>query len=56
MDDILTAISTVGFPIASAAYLLLRMEAKLDKLSEVITGLNVQVQMLRNDLNQDKKS
>jgi hypothetical protein len=34
-------ISSVGFPIATAAYLLLRMETKMDKLTEAIQQLTL---------------
>lgn len=34
-------VSNVGFPIAVSAYLLLRIESKLDKLAEAITTLEI---------------
>lgn len=39
MDEFYTLIANVGFPIAVAAYLLLRMEAKLDLLTVAISRL-----------------
>lgn len=39
MEEILKAISTVGFPIAVAAFVLIRIEPKLTKLIEAITTL-----------------
>lgn len=50
MEEIISAISTVGFPIAMTTYLMFRMEQKLDKLTDAIHGLNTQTQMLRNDV------
>jgi len=40
MEEWLGLIGNVGFPIAVAGYLLVRMEAKLDKLTEAISGLS----------------
>lgn len=53
MEDLLTAIFNYGFPAALAVYLLLRFEAKIDRLTEVMTGLSTQIQMMRNDLNKE---
>jgi hypothetical protein len=39
VDDILNAIGNYGFPIAITGYLLLRMESKLDKLTDAINAL-----------------
>lgn len=36
MDEIITAISQVGFPIAISVYLLVRFEQKMEKLENVI--------------------
>lgn len=39
MEEILQSIANVGFPIAVAAYLLVRIENKLDELAVSITRL-----------------
>ena len=39
MEDILTAISTVGFPIAVTVYLLVRIEPKISALTNVVKDL-----------------
>ncbi len=39
MDDIWQQIANVGFPIAVAIYLLVRVEKKLDDLTIAITSL-----------------
>jgi hypothetical protein len=48
MNDIVNVISTVGFPIAVAGYLLLRQEGKMDKLTEAITNLTSEIAVLKN--------
>jgi hypothetical protein len=40
MEDLLKAIANVGFPIAVAAYLLIRIESKMDNLSSSINQLS----------------
>jgi hypothetical protein len=40
VEDFLTAIANVGFPIAVAAYLLIRVESKMDSLSASINQLS----------------
>lgn len=40
MDELITLIGNVGFPIAISAYLLIRIETKLDKLSASISQLS----------------
>jgi hypothetical protein len=40
MEDLLKAVANVGFPIAVAAYLLIRIESKLDNLSSSINQLS----------------
>jgi hypothetical protein len=40
MEDLLKAVANVGFPIAVAAYLLIRIESKLDNLSALINQLS----------------
>jgi hypothetical protein len=39
MEDFLKAIANYGFPIVITAYLLFRMEAKLERLAGAITDL-----------------
>jgi len=39
MEDLINLIANVGFPIAVAAYLLVRMENKMDQLTAAITAL-----------------
>ncbi|KXO15041.1 hypothetical protein HMPREF3189_01418 [Clostridiales bacterium KA00134] len=39
MDELLANIANIGFPIAVAAYLLVRIEQKLDNLSMSIKDL-----------------
>jgi len=40
MEDFLKAVANVGFPIAVAAYLLIRIESKMDSLSSSINQLS----------------
>lgn len=40
MEDMISSIANLGFPIALSMYLLIRIEGKLDKLSEAISDLN----------------
>jgi hypothetical protein len=47
MEELITLISNVGFPIAISAYLLIRIEKKLDSLSESINGLAKVIEFLR---------
>ncbi|MBL4937812.1 YvrJ family protein [Clostridium sp. YIM B02515] len=51
MDDLLKAIANIGFPIAVAAYLLIRIESKLDSLSASINQLStiLSVKLSGND-------
>ncbi|MDY4920229.1 MAG: YvrJ family protein [Phascolarctobacterium sp.] len=39
MDTLLTAAANYGFPMAISAYLLIRMESKIDQLSANIDAL-----------------
>jgi hypothetical protein len=41
-------IGNVGFPIAITAYVLMRLEGKLDKLTEAVTLLKEATQRLKN--------
>lgn len=39
MEDLLSNISNIGFPIAISCYLLVRLEKKMEELKEVIVEL-----------------
>jgi flagellar biogenesis protein FliO len=54
MEDFLKAVANVGFPIAVAAYLLIRIESKMDSLAASINQLSTILSVkLGND---DRKS
>ena len=40
MEELFTSITNLGFPIVLSMFLLMRIETKLDKLSEAINELN----------------
>ena len=40
MEDLLSNISNIGFPIAISCYLLVRLEKKMEELREVIVELS----------------
>lgn len=40
MEDLLSNISNIGFPIAISCYLLVRLEKKMEELKEVILELS----------------
>jgi len=40
-DQLVNLIGNVGFPIAVAVYLLIRVESKMEKLTDSIVQLNV---------------
>lgn len=40
MEDVFKGLANYGFPIVVSVYLLVRMEAKLDELTKVITKLS----------------
>ena len=42
--ELLEAVANVGFPIAVAGYLLIRMESKMDTLTEAITKLTTKLE------------
>jgi hypothetical protein len=44
MEDWMTLVSNVGFPVAVTAYLLVRIEGKLEQLSGSISDLNRSIQ------------
>lgn len=39
MDEVFTQIANLGFPIVVSVYLLVRIESKLDRLTESINAL-----------------
>lgn len=41
MDELISIIANVGFPVAVAIYLLVRLESKLDLLSNTINDLTI---------------
>ena len=41
MDELVSMFANVGFPVAIAIYLLVRLESKLEKLSDTINNLSV---------------
>lgn len=53
MEDFIKAISNTGFPIAVAAYLLIRIESKMDSLSSSINQLStiLSIKLGNNDGN-----
>ncbi|MDO5037504.1 MAG: YvrJ family protein [Tissierellia bacterium] len=40
LEDILALVANTGFPIVVASYLMVRMEARLDQLSQALAKLN----------------
>jgi hypothetical protein len=55
MEDLLKAIANVGFPIAVAAYLLIRIESKIDNLSSSINQLS-NILSIKLNINDDNKA
>ncbi|MFL0268184.1 YvrJ family protein [Candidatus Clostridium radicumherbarum] len=53
MEDFLKAVANVGFPIVVAAYLLIRLEGKMDNLSASISQLSaiLSIKLSSNDIN-----
>lgn len=47
MEDLLRAVGNFGFPIVVSAYLLIRLEMKLDRVALAITELALAVGLLR---------
>jgi len=47
MEDLINTIANVGFPIAVAAYLLIRIEGKLYQLTTAITELRQAIMNLQ---------
>ncbi len=56
MEDLLKAVANVGFPIAVAAYLLIRIEGKLDSLSSSINQLSTILSLKLNGTDGNKAS
>lgn len=48
MQDMFTQIANLGFPIVLSIYLLVRLEAKMDKLSATIEHLSDSVEKMRD--------
>ena len=55
MEELLAAIANTGFPIAVAAYLLIRIEGKMDSLSSSINQLST-ILSIKLSGNDDHKS
>jgi len=54
MEDVLVnLISNVGFPIAIAVYLILRVDGRLEKLNETMAGVNTNLALILSKLNKD---
>ena len=54
MEDLLKAVGNVGFPIVVAAYLLIRIEGKLDTLSASINKLSTILSIKINSNDENK--
>ncbi|HHT63465.1 MAG: YvrJ family protein [Bacillota bacterium] len=50
MEELMQIVSNVGFPIAISAYLLIRIEGKLESLSSSIGELAKAVEILKSSL------
>lgn len=48
MDELMSTISNVGFPIAISAYLLIRIENKMEILSKSISDLAKAIEVMKN--------
>lgn len=55
MEDFLTAVANVGFPIVVAAYLLIRIENKMDSLAASINQLST-ILSIKFGSNDERKS
>lgn len=55
MEDFLKAVANVGFPIVVAAYLLIRIESKMDSLAASINQLST-ILSIKLGGNDDRKS
>ena len=54
MEDLLKAVANVGFPIAVAAYLLIRIEGKMDSLAASINQLSTILSIKLGNDNENK--
>jgi len=50
MEELINTISNVGFPIAISAYLLIRIESKLEILSKSIGDLAKAIEILKSSV------
>ncbi|TDT62414.1 YvrJ family protein [Fonticella tunisiensis] len=48
MEELLGQVSNIGFPIALSIYLLVRLEGKLERLSESIIELSKTINSMNN--------
>lgn len=48
MEDIFNQIGNLGFPIVISIYLLVRLEGKMEKLTESISKLSISLDSLAN--------
>ncbi len=49
MEELLSPIANLGFPIVLSVYLLVRLEGKMEKLSESIVRLSGSLDLLRKN-------
>ncbi len=49
MDDILQGLANFGFPIIVSAYLLIRMETKMENLQKAIIDLSRTIERVNGD-------
>lgn len=49
MEELISMVSNVGFPILVTFYLLTRFESKMDTLTTIISDLNSTITNLKND-------
>lgn len=54
LEEILKAIGNYGFPIVISAYLLMRLEGKLDRVAASISELSVAVRSLSDEREEAK--
>lgn len=47
MEDILSSIANMGFPIVVASFMLLRMESKMEELNETLARLMAAIERLK---------
>lgn len=47
MEELMSTIANIGFPIAMATYLLIRIEEKLTTLTDCINGLSKSIESLK---------